>query len=311
MGVVAAGAFAWGVDWVAVTAVMATADPAWMALAVAVMAGSVGTHAARYAVLVGHLTPRPSTMLWWDSNAILAAGNTLLPLRAGNVLRPLLVARDGGAALPPLFFALLPELLCDVFAVIAVLAAGLALAPPGTSPQVAALAIPLGSLAVGALGVLLALGTRGARGVAVRLMRLSPSRRFRHWALARFDELTSALAPVGKLRRLAAALFWSVAGWATWAIALDATLRAVGHPLDPGIVLVLVATLAASTVVPQAPGFLGTFQVLVAGALVAWKVPEATADAVALLGWAVLFLPPTLIGLFSAWRRGMSLRESG
>ncbi|MBW2257981.1 MAG: hypothetical protein JRI25_25730, partial [Deltaproteobacteria bacterium] len=66
--------------------------------------------------------------------------------------------------------------------------------------------------------------------------------------------------------------------------------------------LFIAVALTASISVPQAPGYLGLFQVVMENAAMLWGVPEAVAEAESFVLWFVYVGPITLAGLWYAFR---------
>lgn len=303
--------FAAGVDWPRVGSVLANVLLGEFALACLALLVSQAAHAARYAVLIRHIAPTAGPLLIWDAVLIGQAGNTLLPLRAGNVMRPYVVSRVTGASLPALLFTTLSELLCDALGVLLMVAGVLVLLPEG---QVGFVATVHGWAAPAAVGLVIAffgvlgLGTRQARRTVLRLSGLLPSRRARRVAVSGFEALVIGLLPIGKLRRLMWAVLWTMLGWAAWVGAVVATGSSVGLVIHSSAALALVCALAIAMTVPQGPGFLGGFQVVTAQVLAMWGAPTVESQAVAVLLWVACFLPATLIGLEASIRRGVKLR---
>ncbi|MCJ7629163.1 MAG: hypothetical protein MUO50_12350, partial [Longimicrobiales bacterium] len=71
------------------------------------------------------------------------------------------------------------------------------------------------------------------------------------------------------------------------------------------------ATVALAVAAPAAPGFIGTFQLGVTTGLGVYGVPEAAATALSFGFHLAGFIPVTLIGLFFAWKLGLSFGEVG
>lgn len=313
VGVVLLGWFGWTVDWVAVGATLGGVRVAEFGVACAAMMLSHAAHAARYGVLVGHIAPQAGPLLLWDAVVVGQAGNTLLPLRAGNVLRPIVVARHTGAALPALLFSTLAELLCDAFGILTMLAGVVLLLPPdhpGLLGAARGWATPAAVALVAVFFGVLFLGTRRARRAALWASRVLPSRRARRLSLRGFEALVVGLMPIGRVRRLVAALFWTLVGWAAWVVAIVAAASSISLDVAPSAALALVCALALAMTIPQAPGFLGGFQVVTVEVLGAWGAPDVAAEAMAVLLWVAFFLPVTLVGLEAAWRRGVRLSQS-
>ena len=66
------------------------------------------------------------------------------------------------------------------------------------------------------------------------------------------------------------------------------------------------AALSLAMMVPQAPGFLGMFQVVTEQSLSLWHAPAAQAQAVAMVFWTVCFVPVTILGLVDGARLGLN-----
>jgi uncharacterized membrane protein YbhN (UPF0104 family) len=61
--------------------------------------------------------------------------------------------------------------------------------------------------------------------------------------------------------------------------------------------------------IPSSPGYVGTFDALVARALAVFAVPSGTALAYAFVLHFAIWLPPTLIGFYYLGRYNLSLRR--
>jgi uncharacterized membrane protein YbhN (UPF0104 family) len=107
--------------------------------------------------------------------------------------------------------------------------------------------------------------------------------------------------------RLAGALLVTVGVWVSWVLALLATFEALGLDLPVAAAVLLEAILAVEMMVPQAPGFIGGFQHFTVLTLQLFDVTGAPAEAVALVFWAVCFVPVTVWGVIEGWMQGYGL----
>ena len=209
-------------------------------------------------------------------------GNTVLPARGGEVLRILLLARRSGARRREVLGTIVSERVLDAVSLallfIALTFAGIANTPLGESPAViACIVIAAGGLA---LGGYLALRRRG-----------------------RFDRFAAAVRPVaraskpllgltGLLLLGATVLVWLIEGTIFWLVAHSLSLDV--NPVEGCFILVLTSFFS---LIPAAPGYVGTFDAAVVFGLRAVGVVGGQAVAFALLVRFILFVPITIVGL--------------
>ncbi len=239
------------------------------------------------------------------TTAIGFAANTVLPARAGEVIRPALLARERGLPFAALLASILFERVLDALAQLFFL--GLALANPDAarmaafgSGRVRLLAL---AVAAGAIGVaLFAVVWRGAtERVIGRMFRILPERlrpaagRIAHTFLDGFASLRTP-----RLALLVGA--GSIAMWLTINIQIYCVMRAFGLELPFSAAFVVTTAAVLGLVVPT-PGGVGGYHAAVQFALTeVFQVPIATATGVALIAHAVSFVPISIIGfgLFAA-----------
>ncbi len=220
-------------------------------------------------------------------------GNTVLPLRGGEVLRVLLLAREAGKSHARVIGTIVPERVLDAAALttvfVSLTAAGTAGSPAGAAPAEFGAALVL--LAAAALFV---------------YMRLRAGGHFARFA-ARARPLTAASRPL--LSRRGAALFvLSVAIWSAEAL----VFFLVAHSLKLEIALLeslyLVVLASFVSLIPAGPGFAGTFDGAVLFALNALGVGGSAALGCVVLYRLVIFAPITFAGLVLLVRRHGGLR---
>jgi glycosyltransferase 2 family protein len=221
-------------------------------------------------------------------------GNTVLPARGGEVLRILLHSRRSSAKRREVLGTIVSERLLDAFSLALLFVAltwiGVADSPVGQRPALIALLI-LGALSVALQGYLM-LRRRGH--------------------LERFAATVRPVARASRplLGRWGAALcavtlgVWCIEGVIFWLVAqsleLDVTV--------PEGLFLLVLT-AFFSLIPAAPGYVGTFDAAVVFGLKAVGVVGGQAVAFALLVRFVLFVPITVAGLALLVTRYGGLRQ--
>ena len=227
------------------------------------------------------------------------AVNNVLPFRAGDALRALGFRRQLRSPAMRVLGTLVIERALDLITLGGFLLLGLVGLPDGVLPHGITVAVTwlagFGIAAILAAMVLVPLLTRF-------LMHL-PSRGFfasRRWSEAVFEHgahLADALGVVRSPAR-AAILFglsvvtWSCEGAVFATIAM--AVHAEGASLGPWFAL---ATGTLATLVPSAPGYIGTFDYFAAQGIAAYGASPEVAAAFALSVHAVLWAPLTALGL--------------
>lgn len=311
VGAIALTGFLWSLDWGGLFDALSRVSWAWMGVATAVMLADYAVQGARWRLLLRDLTPDLSWGTTWRATTVMWAGNTLLPLRAGLALRPLIVIREHPVPFASVFSTVVAETICDLVGIVGLLLITIAVVPEELAAEgpLARLSgvgswAAAGSLIV--LGLVVLLSGPSARSLVDAVTARIPSARLRATVLSGFDQVVAGLSVVRDPRRFLFALALTAVVWLGWLLGILATLRAFG--LDVGVAgaLFLETTLTLSMLLPQAPGFLGLFQVVTEEALGAFGAPESESEAVALLFWTVCFVPVTVLGAIDGWRSGVS-----
>ncbi|HEY3111952.1 MAG TPA: lysylphosphatidylglycerol synthase transmembrane domain-containing protein [Chloroflexota bacterium] len=291
VGAVALGLALRDVDPAALAAAFARAGLASVALGAALHVGVQLLYALRWRVLLG----RP------DLSAARAVGvvglgylaNYTLPGRPGELVRAGLIR---GLAGVPFVLALASLLLEKVLDGISILGSALAYSLTGELPG-----LLRGSVMLGA-------GTFAVAGALLLLVALAPVGRLPlpRWARERLAEVGG---PVRNVARPAALLLLVLLGALIWLgiVALQAMLcLAVGLPPEPRAWLLLYAALGLASVVPGAPGYLGTYQLAAVLALGAFGIERELAFAVATLYQVSRLLGSLAVGAWAASREGLT-----
>jgi uncharacterized protein (TIRG00374 family) len=191
------------------------------------------------------------------------AVNAALPARLGELFRADYLARRSGLSRSAVLASIFIERLLDLLAVVAVLAIGLGLAGGGDA---ASRHVLLGGAIVAAIGVgvLLLLATRlshaNAEAALARLIsRLPGGRRIATRLGAMLGDFAQLLRVVGTpsfaLIALGTLPIWAVEIGSIWSIC-----EAVGVNLSLAGMLSLMGGAALSTLLPTAPGYVGSYQ---------------------------------------------------
>jgi uncharacterized protein (TIRG00374 family) len=246
------------------------------------------------------------------------AATFLLPARAGEVIRPLILARREGLPATATFATIVLERLMDMVTVLALFAVFVLTADPATmSAHPAHLArVQAGGLLAAAVAAAAMTTAFVAAGHperlgrwALRIEHVLPARLAR--MVAKFVEsFTQGLGVMRQPRRLLVSLALSVPLWLSIAAGIWLTSLAF-HITFPYVGSFLVMTILVVGVAMPTPGAVGGFHAAYQIAVQSFfGAPDDRAIGAAIVLHAVSFLPVTLLGLFFMAREGLSLSRA-
>ncbi len=298
--VVAAGLFALFVARAPLKEVLASAADVRIGAvlgAVALALLSYLFRALRWGLIVRPLGRAPAGALVGATAAGFAA-STVLPARAGEVVRPLVLSARTHLPAAGTLASILAERLVDLATVVMLFVAG-ALFSPRLEPGAATVLrdgafVAAGILLAGGLAVLLLLRFRsGALGWAARV----GGHRFGAGFRSFVGHLLDGLDVIRRPRRLAVIGLWSLLVWLPVAAQIQVLAWGFRLALDPASAFVVIAVSVVGLAVPT-PAGVGAFHAAVQFALSnLLGVALPTATAFALIHHAICFFPITLIGL--------------
>jgi glycosyltransferase 2 family protein len=244
-------------------------------------------------------------------------GNNLLPARVGEFARAYSLSKMEPVPLFAAFSSLVIERLFDGLIVVLFLLSALALPgfPPLASPDAGgftAVARTVGMIMVASVLLLLAAVIWPRRVVAMgeafagKVLPLAIRRPV-------VDALEAFLAGVSFLRSpalLTRVALWSVVLWGVNALGFWLAFHAFGLDLSFTAALFFQSCIALAVSVPSGPGFFGPYEYASRLVLVdLWGLDASKALGFALGFHIAGFIPVTLMGLFYAWRLGLSLGD--
>jgi len=243
----------------------------------------------------------------WASVMIGFMGNNVLPARLGELLRAHSLGRAAGVSRSACLASIVVERFFDILVLLAIF--GVILITRGLPSDVRAWGGILLALVapVLLLFVLFELRPEPFLRLVDRFLpaRLSP--RVRQAALNFRDGLGSFRRP--------APLLWSLAlSLVMWGLLVGVsllTLEAVGLQLPPDAAVVVLVVMAIGTMIPAAPGYIGTLQYAGTLALLPYGVEKSAALSFTVLYHAGQWLPVTAVGLVYFMRENMSLSRIG
>jgi uncharacterized protein (TIRG00374 family) len=276
---------------------------------VACVIGSLVTRAIRWGIFFLPDRQVPFRPLF-GTLAISYMASTFLPLRAGELLRPVFLGQRAGLSLPRVVATILLEKLFDFLALGVMLALLVAIAPLPDLAQAAGVTIAtfilLGFGFVVALAVWRAPTLRLVGFVESRLPFGLGGRLRLQEPVRQFAEGTDPLR-VGRVWMLL--LTWTAI---TWLFALaSGWLGAFALGVEPSVAALLFLTVLTSTgqAIPSSPGYVGVYHAAVVLALSQFGVDAASALAIAVVTWAVTYGTLVVVGLIALWTGGYTLGD--
>lgn len=293
-------------------------DPLLLLAAVAVATLGFVIRALRWKVLLEPVRPDTSLHSRLSAVSIGFMANNVLPARVGEFARAYAFSRLEPVSASAAFGSLVVERFLDGVVLLLLL-----VIPPLTPgfPATGALSQGLGALilrggiaavvvVMGGLAVM-AIWPRAFVRVAERVARFLP-RAVARPLVGALEALLDAIGVLRSPRLLALAFLWTLGFWLFHGLSFWLGMLAFG--IDTGLVSAWFteAVVGFGVAIPSAPGFIGTFHASANFALTnVYGVEEARSLAFAFGyhfgGW----IPITAIGLWYAWRLGLSLGDVG
>lgn len=290
-----------GTDWARVGAILMAARPLWVAGVMLASLLAVYVRAQRWRVLLRPLGIVPLYPAL-SATAIGFGASAVLPFRIGELVRPALLGRRIGVGVSAALSSVVLERLFDMLLVIVCFLV-VALVYP-LPPALRDSAIVLGILALVGFGVLYAIQRRrvATETIVERLLgRLRPSFAARLGPLV--HSFLGGLGGLADRSTVVLVLAYSVYLW----VLIQLTFLFGFLALGMGVPLVAaslatVVIVAAFVFLPQAPGFIGTWQAGCVVALGLFGVPRDEAVGYSLLTWIIsMVMNIGAAGVFLAW----------
>jgi glycosyltransferase 2 family protein len=272
--------------------------------------------ARRWQTILDPVAPNLPFGPLWRATAIGVMVTNVVPLRAGELARPLALTRQ----LPKVSFStslasVAVDRVFDGIVVMVLLAIGVVVAhfPTNTTIRGYSLTHAAGFVVGGALALLVAFYVLVffprtlIRAFELVARRVSPAiERRGAEMLARFSEGLSVLRTPG---HFIAVFGWTLAHWLVQPLAFWLAFMAVGVQVPFAATLIVQGIIVILVALPSAPGFFGPFEYGAAIGLSLYRIGQSQAATWALLFHIASFIPITLIGAYYALQVGFSLGD--
>ena len=271
----------------------------------------------RWGILLHPIFPGASFRSRFAAMNIGFMATNLIPGRAGEFVRPYALSRMEPVSVSGAFGSLVVERFLDSLTITALLF--VAMAAPGFPENPVVRDVSLGVWLQGVLFllggllflmVLLLVFPRPLVKAAEKVAGFLPSKAAR-LVVEVLEAFLDGLKVFQSPALLIKAIGWSVGIWLFQSFSFWVAFRAFGINVGFDVALFVNGAVALAVSVPAAPGFIGTFQAGVIAGLGVYGVSEAAAIAMSLGFHVASFFPVTLIGLYYAWKLGLSLGEVG
>jgi hypothetical protein len=315
------------IRWTELVAALRSVNVAILALAALSILGDVGLRSLRWRAL---LTPvsAVSAADAFDFLNIGVLANSVLPFRAGEFIRAILLGQKRDVSKSAVFATVVVERVFDILMLV-ILAVILMAAMP-LHPAVRRTILFFGAAGLGMLALFWwASGSLAANETtwlsswarkSIAWVAGSPDQSLQHgmrrvvsmllrriWGMMR--SFSGGLGVLRSPRLAASAIGLTILAWGAALLYVWLVLRACGLDLPWTAALAVLVVVNFGAAIPASPGGLGVVHVLAMVALTPWDVPRTQALGFAIMVHAVLFLVGILLGLLSMWRQGMGLGQ--
>jgi uncharacterized membrane protein YbhN (UPF0104 family) len=269
-----------GIDWGSVGTTLRTARPGVVILAGAIMSTTLFLRSFRWRVLLSSQQQVSVPLAFW-ATAAGYLGNNVLPARAGEVVRTLMISRRSGMSKAFVLTTALSERVVDAIALVTISAVVL-LTLPTQSGWLAHAARPFAIL-----------GLSGAAAIAL----LPPFEAFWFRFLARIPLPARLRTPIEHILaqvldgirsfhdpvRLTKFLFLTAIIWLLDGITTVVASSSIGIMIPLPVAFLLVAGLGLGSALPSTPGYVGIYQFVAVNMLSPFGVSKTDAIAYILL----------------------------
>jgi len=301
--------------WAEVREALAGVRLGWVALSVLVLFTEFLIRAARWKVLLWDIAPKARYSRLFVATTICMALNVVFPFRAGDFARPWLGSRETGTSMLPLATVAVIERVFDILGLLSVFLLMLAVLPANAEAH-GELVYNLkfyGSLAgvAGVVGLstflVFAANEDRAGQLFARIVGAMPvPAPLRRKVMGLYLGFVGGLSSVRSSGALVRAGLLSVLHWFNGSLSIFALMHAFGMQMPFASACFTTVAIALTVALPQAPGFVGPFQVAIEKTLVLWGQDPGPAQAFAMVFWGVSFLPVATVGALFWWREGLT-----
>ena len=297
-----------------VWAALRAAHAGYLLLSLLMLVLTFIVRAERWQYLLAPLGPTRFSVVF-RTTVIGFGASAVLPARAGEVIRPYLLARREGLSAPAAMATIVLERLLDLASVLVLVAVFLLFFDPGLESRDSGVfsAIKFGSLlmapaALGGLVVMFFLAGHPDKLHAwlLKAEAILPAS-MAHMVARMASTFVEGFAVLRQFNRLVAALGWSLVIWLLIATSIWAVSVAFGIAMPFTGAWLMLAPLVVGVAVPTPGGVGGFHEAYRIGATAFFHADNNTAVAAAIVLHAISVVPVTVAGLLFMLQDGLSL----
>ncbi len=303
------------VEWGAVRHDLANANIPLVVLSVVVATMVFPLRAIRWRPILDPVAPRLPFGPLWRATAMGFMANSILPARAGELVRAFVLSRETPVPFSAAFASLVVDRVFD--AVVVILLMVLAMFDPGFPSGTLIAGRPASNYA-GSGVVVLVIVAIGLYAIVIfpdRLMRLFElvarrvAPRFEERGRQILKSFADGLSVLRHPGRFAIVFGWAAALWLTQAFAFWIMFVALGISIPFSAALFLNGLIMFAVALPSTPGYFGPFEAAAVAGLGIYGVDRNLAIAWSLTFHVLTLIPITVIGLWYVARSGLRLGE--
>jgi len=241
--------------------------------------------------------------------------SNILPLRAGEFIRPAFVKMRYGASFTATLATIVVERLLDIIGLAMMLICVVIFWPiSATTPvhnifNASKIALVLAVFIICTMTLILILRYWPEKvKIFFRHATKFLPQSVQQWALRQIDHFAVGLTPLANLRDAALMFFYTLAGWALDIISVYYSARVFGFCMSFSGACFVVLCITLAVALPQAPGYIGTFHWAATLSALLLQMPKPAAASFAIFVHAVGIIPVTIAGLIVLWTQGLNLR---
>jgi uncharacterized protein (TIRG00374 family) len=292
-----------GVAWSRVWDTILTADWRYLALGAVMMVGSFLMRALRWRVLLNASAHLGVAEVFWV-NMTGYLGNSLLPARAGEVIRSYLISRRSVLSTTYVLTTALGERLADVIAL--VLASSIVLLRMEHKPAWMADLCRTMAVVAGAGAVAIAVLPHSGGLVDRILQNLPLPHKFRDFLIRLAQQILEGLRAFHDWGRFTAFVLLTIVIWGSDSVGAILGLRTFGIGISFSVALLLLTAMGLGSALPSTPGYVGILQFVAVTVLAPFGIAKDQALAFILVYQALAYVVTLGLGfpgLYRAQRR--------
>ncbi len=276
-----------GIEWLRVWTIVRSARLPFVALALGTVSLALFARAIRWRVLLSAGGKVPVRVAFW-ATAAGYFGNNVLPARAGEVVRSLMISRQAGLSKAFVLTTALSERVVDAIVLISVSAIVLLTLPagPGWIGRAARPFAALGLVGVATIALFPAFESFWFRCLA----RVPIPSRLRQPVEAALGQGLQGIRSFHDRGRLTRFLFLTAGIWCLDMVTATVSAHAIGLSLGVREAFLLLAGLGLGSALPSTPGYVGIYQFVAVSVLAPFGFSKTNAIAYIVLLQAILYL---------------------